>query len=212
MSYQTEQERFWAGEFGDAYIGRNAQPEVVAANVALFADVLRRTHGPINSFLELGANIGLNLLALRQLCPQATFSAVEINARAAEALQQLGWVEVQNCSMLGFQAAQPVDFAFAKLVLIHIAPEHLPEVYDALYHSSRRYVMVCEYYNPSPVEVSYRGHSERLFKRDFAGELMDRHPDLVLRDYGFVYHRDARFAQDDCTWFLMEKTGAVAKE
>jgi hypothetical protein len=43
------------------------------------------------------------------------------------------------------------------------------------------------------------------FKRDFAGEIMDRFPDLRLVDYGFVYHRDPQFPQDDFTWFLMEK-------
>ncbi len=36
---------------------------------------------------------------------------------------------------------------------------------------------------------------------------MDRHPDLELLDYGFAYQRDPNFAQDDITWFLMEKRG-----
>jgi len=27
---------------------------------------------------------------------------------------------------------------------------------------------VAEYYNPSPVAIPYRGHTDRLFKRDFA--------------------------------------------
>ena len=53
--------------------------------------------------------------------------------------------------------------------------------------------------------MTYRGHSQRLFKRDFAGEMLDRFPDLTLVDYGFAYHRDANFPQDDTTWFLLEK-------
>ena len=64
---------------------------------------------------------------------------------------------------------------------------------------------VAEYYNPSPVELPYRGHEGKLFKRDFAGELMDRHSTLTLVDYGFAYHRDNCFPQDDLTWFLLEK-------
>jgi hypothetical protein len=67
--------------------------------------------------------------------------------------------------------------------------------------------LLCEYYNPAPTTVSYRGHNERLFKRDFAGEIMDRHPEMQLVDYGFAYHRDPNFPQDDITWFLMEKVG-----
>ena len=37
-------------------------------------------------------------------------------------------------------------------------------------------VLMAEYYNPVPVSVSYRGNEERLFKRDFAGELADVQP------------------------------------
>ncbi len=65
--------------------------------------------------------------------------------------------------------------------------------------------MVCEYYNPSPMTISYRGNEEYLFKRDFAGELMEKYPDLKLISYGFKYKRDNNYFYDDLTWFLMEK-------
>lgn len=81
----------------------------------------------------------------------------------------------------------------------------LARAYDRLHQTSRRYICLIEYYNPSPVEVLYRGHHGRLFKRDFAGELLDAYPDLQLVDYGFIYHRDPNFPLDDLTWFLMEK-------
>jgi spore coat polysaccharide biosynthesis protein SpsF len=69
-----------------------------------------------------------------------------------------------------------------------------------------RYICICEYYNPTPVEVTYRGYQEKLFKRDFVGEILDMYPDLELVDYGFVYHRDNNFPQDDITWFLIQKS------
>jgi pseudaminic acid biosynthesis-associated methylase len=94
---------------------------------------------------------------------------------------------------------------FTKGVLIHLSPEVLPAVYEKMYESSARYICVAEYYNPTPVEINYRGHGERLFKRDFAGELLDKYPNLRLVDYGFSYHRDPQFPQDDITWFLLEK-------
>jgi spore coat polysaccharide biosynthesis protein SpsF len=99
------------------------------------------------------------------------------------------------------------DFALIKGVLIHINPDYLGKVYDMLYSSTSCYICIAEYYNPKPVEVTYRGHEGKLFKRDFAGEMMDKFPDLKLLDYGFVYHRDYHFPQDDTTWFLLEKTG-----
>ena len=93
----------------------------------------------------------------------------------------------------------------SKGVLIHLAPELLPTAYAQLYALSQRYILIAEYYNPAPVEVSYRGNSGKLFKRDFAGEMLDRYADLHLLDYGFVYHRDPQFPADDITWFLLEK-------
>ncbi|WP_293073175.1 pseudaminic acid biosynthesis-associated methylase [Moorena sp. SIO4A5] len=89
--------------------------------------------------------------------------------------------------------------------MIHINPDKLAQVYRLLYESSNRYICISEYYNPTPVELNYRGHQGKLFKRDFAGELMDQFDDLRLLDYGFVYHRDNQFPQDDTTWFLLEK-------
>ncbi|MGR8932926.1 MAG: pseudaminic acid biosynthesis-associated methylase [Gammaproteobacteria bacterium] len=205
-TYSTDQEQFWAGEFGDEYVDRNTGAVWVASNTALFAQVLRNT-GKIRDILEFGANIGLNLQALKVLLPEARLAAVEINAKAAECLRKLGYVEVLQASILDFEPQQPVDLALIKGVLIHINPDCLAQLYDKLYRASRRYICIAEYYNPSPVEIDYRGHSGKLFKRDFAGEMLERYADLRLVDYAFVYRRDPLFPQDDITWFLLEKTG-----
>lgn len=199
----TEQEKFWAGDFGDEYTRRNRGEAVVAANTVFFARILSRLPR-LASVVELGANIGMNLVALRRLLPEARLAAVEINESAARELRRIEGVEVTVGSLFDFAPASPADLAFIKGVLIHIAPERLPDAYAALYRSSARFVCLAEYYNPSPVEVPYRGHAGKLFKRDFAGEMLDRYPDLHLVDYGFVWRRDV-FAQDDLTWFLLEK-------
>ena len=203
--FRTEQEAFWAGEFGDQYASRNTGEGWIASNTALFARIIDRTRD-VRSVIEFGANIGLNLRALHNLLPQAQLSAVEINQTAVTQLREWGGAEVLHQSLLEFKPERRWDLALIKGVLIHINPDCLPQVYDTLYASSARYICVVEYYNPTPVQISYRGHADRLFKRDFAGEILERFPDLVLRDYGFVYRRDPNFPQDDCTWFLMEKT------
>ena len=204
-AFATEQESFWAGEFGDEYTARNRGAQWVASNLALFAKILDRTRN-VKSVLELGANIGLNLRALRQLLPTAKLSAVEINQQAIKELQQIEGMTVHHTSILDFKPKQKTDLVFIKGVLIHINPEKLPEVYDLMFAASQRYIIVAEYYNPSPVAIPYRGHTDRLFKRDFAGELLKRHPSLQLVDYGFAYHGDPNFPQDDITWFLLEKS------
>ena len=53
--------------------------------------------------------------------------------------------------------------------------------------------------------IKYRGNDEKLYKRDFAGEILDSFSNIELRDYGFAYHKDANFPQDDITWFLLKK-------
>jgi len=204
MNFTTPQENFWAGTFGDDYTDRNEGPRWIASNLALFSRVLARTHD-IKSVTELGANRGLNLIALRQLLPEARLHAVEINAKAVEKLRQLPWLGVSHTSILDFAPAEPSDLVMIKGVLIHLNPDVLPSVYQLLATASARYVFIGEYYNPTPVSVPYRGHEERLFKRDFAGEMLRAHPHFKLIDYGFAYRGDPNFAQDDITWFLLEK-------
>ncbi|HBC87166.1 MAG TPA: pseudaminic acid biosynthesis-associated methylase [Lentisphaeria bacterium] len=205
MTYKTEQEKFWAGNFGMDYIDRNKGEEWVASNIALFSKILERTRS-VSSVLELGANIGLNLQAIHSLLPNASITAVEINKEAVKELRNFDYINARHSSILDFKPSGKWDLAFTKGVLIHLNPDVLPETYDLLYKASRRYILVCEYYNPSPVEITYRGHSGRLFKRDFAGEILERHGDLTLVDYGFSYHRDPNFPQGDISWFLMEKS------
>lgn len=204
MSFKTEQEQFWAGSFGNEYIDRNDTPQLVASNIALFSKILGRTVG-VNSLIEFGSNIGLNLRALRQLKKSLELSAIEINQKAVAELHNLEDIKVYHSSILEFTPDYQRDLALIKGVLIHINPDHLPQVYDLLYQSSKRYICLVEYYNPTPVEVAYRGHAGRLFKRDFAGEMLDRFADMQLLDYGFIYHRDNNFPNGDATWFLLEK-------
>lgn len=205
MTYKTEQESFWAGEFGTEYIQRNNDSEFIASNLALFSKALRGVHG-IDSCMEFGANIGLNLRALQLLFPGHEQHAIEINQQAAAALETIMAREnIHVGSILDFAPTRAWDLVLIKGVLIHINPEWLPQVYDSLHRSTGRYLLVCEYYNPIPVEITYRGRSDRLFKRDFCGEMLDRYPDLSLVDYGFAWRRDPNFPQDDTTWFLMEK-------
>ena len=74
-----------------------------------------------------------------------------------------------------------MDLTFTYGVLIHINPDYLDCVYDNLVTGSKKYVLVSEYYNPSPTKISYRAHSDRLFKRDFV-DLIDKFG-LKLIDY-----------------------------
>ena len=200
----NEQEKFWMDTFGTEYIGRNKIENLLPANINLFAKILSQC-SQISSVLELGCNIGANLKALELLSPQIKLNGVEINKNAVSLARgefpgsnivEQSIIEPLNC---------PSDLVFTKTVLIHISPEKLVNVYKNLYENALKYILVAEYYNPNPIDVLYRGHKDKLFKRDFCGELLDRYPSLELVDYGFNYHRDPVFPQDDINWFLMKK-------
>ncbi|MFM6056105.1 MAG: pseudaminic acid biosynthesis-associated methylase, partial [Sphaerospermopsis kisseleviana] len=158
--------------------------------------------------IEFGANIGMNLKAIKLLYPSIDLHGIEINQQAARYLANVIPADhVYSGSILEFSDLRQWDLVLIKGVLIHTNPEQLPIVYTKLVNATGRYLLIAEYYNPSPVAIPYRGHADRLFKRDFAGEVLDQHPELRLVDYGFVYRRDPNFnfLHDDITWFLIEK-------
>ncbi len=204
--FNTPQEEFWAGEFGDSYISRNESENLLASNIALFADIFSSLDKVPLSVMELGANIGMNIKAIQKLSPGAQFTGIEINKQASEILSETG-CEVIESSIMDAVTSKTFDLVFSKGVLIHLMQDQLVPTYKKMYEWSNRFILIAEYYNPTPVTIPYRGNSDRLFKRDFAGEFLDLYPDVVLRDYGFAYHRGT-YPQDDINWFLLEKVAA----
>lgn len=202
--YRSDQENFWAGDFGDEYTARNSADYWISNNTNLFARILSRTKG-VKSIIEFGANRGINLRAIRNLFPDTELAAVEINSQAILELEKFKDIKVYPGSIIDFKTDYKRDLSLSKGLLIHINPDLLKEAYAALYNSSSNYICLVEYYNPNPVEVKYREHRNRMFKRDFAGDMLDAYSDLTLIDYGFIYHRDLNFPLDDLTWFLLKK-------
>lgn len=204
----TEQEKFWAGPFGDDYHDRNIGR--VQSNKMFFHHIVGddSRHGLFpESIVEFGAGVGENLLAIHDLLLSARLVAFEINPEAIKQLLFLkGLSRVCPISILDVDenAIGSFDLSMTKGLLVHIAPSDLAKAYSVLYHSSQRWILICEYYNPTPVEVEYRGHAGKLWKRDFAGEMLDTYKDLKLVDYGWRYHRD-QYPQDDISWFLLSK-------
>jgi len=203
MGDYDEQELFWASNFGDEYTDRNN--ETIIANKVCFEKVFQKI--TVNSVFEIGCNRGLNLIALNNINKNLILNGLEINEKAFNIIKQKNiCTNLYNDSFFNFNVTNnKCDIVFTKGVLIHINPERLNEFYDKMYHLSNRYILIAEYYSKTPQEVEYRGNSEKLFKRDFCSEIMNRHSELKLIDYGFVYHKDPNYPLDDITWFLLEK-------
>lgn len=204
----TKQEGLWRGDFGDAYTDRNAvSDQKLAVLTAHWARIMRVADGlPPRSILEVGANIGLNLRALRRLT-DAEFFALEPNSVARKRLVDDQVVPASNV-LDGLASRVPlkdasVDLAFTSGVLIHIHPKDLAASCNEIYRVSRRYIACIEYFSDKEEEISYRGHTEALFKRDFGGFYLDQFPDLRVLDYGFAWKRLTGL--DNLTWWLFEK-------
>ncbi len=210
MRNSTEQEAFWAGDFGNDYIARNPCSQLrLADDLMLWSTILRKMSTPPRTILELGANIGCNLRALAILLNSRTsFCAVEINPSAVDQLKKWGGATVFQKSLLDFspEPTRTWDLVFTSGVLIHLAPSDLQAAYSTIYSCSHKYILLNEYFNVTPVEIEYHGYQEKLYKRDFAGEMLDKFPDLKLVDYAFIWGRDPRLnGTDSMTWFLLSK-------
>ncbi|MGC2691794.1 MAG: pseudaminic acid biosynthesis-associated methylase [Desulfobaccales bacterium] len=200
---------FWKGDFGNEYTRRIAGEDIICQREAFLTHALRKIDrgdfGLIRSIIEFGANRGLNLLALKRIAPGLKMTAVEINESAAAELEKIEGVQVADSDMLKVRNWGQHDLSLSIGVLIHINPKDLEKAYNALYCSSRRYILISEYYNPKPVAIEFQGRSDVLWKRDFAGEMLDLYPDLRVVDYGFTWRRDPVMPLYDLTWFLLEK-------
>lgn len=201
MRTKTKQEQFWAGSFGSEYTDRNAiDPQ---ARRPYFEHVLKKMRN-VTSICELGANRGHNLEAIKQTGANFELTGVELNEDAFAKLQQIANVSAVLSSIQDFEPDGQFDLVFVAGVLIHIDPKDLPAIYKKLAALARRYVLISEYFNPTPVEITYRGHDGVLFKRDFAGEFLDANPDFAVLDYAFQWKR-LEPAWDNSTWFLLER-------
>jgi len=197
------QEEFWISQFGDEYTDRN-NDFLLKNNINLFEKILKKIN--INSLFEIGCNRGLNLEAINNINKDISLYGLEINKKAYDIIKEKNICkECFNISINDFSISEKYDLVLTKGVLIHLNPDKLDSIYQKMYDLSNKYILIAEYYSRDVREILYRGHSNKLFKRDFCGEIMDKFKDLKLIDYGFVYYRDCKNPLDDITWFLLEK-------
>jgi spore coat polysaccharide biosynthesis protein SpsF len=206
MEFQTSQEQLWGDpDFGNDYQQRNNDISLFKCKKYMYKQVFKHIDS-VSSVIEFGPNIGLNLKAITELNTNINdIRAVELNKQACEILKTNNYDVIEKSITDYNDFDKKYDFVLSAGLLIHLQPSLLERAYKVLYESSKRYICIAEYYDPNPVSIPYRGHNDKLFKRDFAGEMMDKYPDLKLVDYKFTYKRDNKFPLDDITWFLLEK-------
>jgi pseudaminic acid biosynthesis-associated methylase len=207
----TAQLKVWTGQFGDEYVDRNDYADwKMELGVKAFRRILAGLD--ISSVLEVGSNVGLNLLYINEMFRgKVKLYGVEPNRRAFERLIRQSRMKLEgayNCDAFAIPVRDSsIDLVFTAGVLIHIGPEDLGPATDEIVRVARRYVLCIEYFSHRPVEESYRGRNGLLFKRDFGGYYLDRFPKMRCVNYGFLWQRDFEIF-DDLNWWLFELKGA----
>ncbi len=205
---RNRQIEHWTGDFGDAYVERSpATEEQIRIRVSVLTEMFNTLVGdPPASVLECGCNIGLNTRAFARFHPAEQF-AVEPNVRARQTVLDDGVLDADHLKDGTVQnlpfADGSMDLVFTSGVLIHVHPDDLPAAFDEMVRVSSRYLLLIEYFSRDFQEVAYRDREELLWKGDFGGALLDRHPSLIPLRCGFFWHRTTGF--DDSTWWMFRK-------
>ena len=195
---ETVQAQVWQGEFGREYTDRNTldleeMNRLWSANYGLSRrDVNRlflRDIPKDASFLEVGCNVGNQLLQLQEL-GYTNLSAVEVQPYAVEIAQsRLEDVSIRQGSALSLPyESDSFDVVFTSGVLIHIAPQDLPRAMEEIHRCTKTYIWGAEYYAPDVERVNYRGHDGLLWKMDYAKRYLQEFKDLeVVREQHLPY-------------------------
>jgi len=196
---ENEQLKAWKSNFGVEYTNRNAiLPE---SRINAFRSIIKDLN--INKILEIGCNVGHNLIALSKI---GDFKLIGLEPSKYAVLQ--GRSYSNNISILeGDIFDIPFkngyfELVFTSGVLIHINLADLPKAIDEMYRVSNKYVLAIEYYSEVESVIPYRGHDNLLWKRDFKKIFVERHPDLKLLRNGFL---DRENGFDRTHWWLFEK-------
>jgi pseudaminic acid biosynthesis-associated methylase len=207
MTIQNEQEKFWEKSYSKKYIEKNSNFNNDLL-IKGWKEILKNISAPRN-ILECGANIGRNIEGLNHIYPDAAKTAIEISADASKILRnKYSDLNVINSSILESKIENDsFDLSFTMGVLIHIHPNDLKQNLEKVILSSKRYVVIGEYFNRTPVSLTYQGEEEKLFKRDFGKFALENFSDQInLLDHGFLWgHLYDEGGFDDITWWVFER-------
>ncbi|MBN2881025.1 methyltransferase domain-containing protein [Candidatus Woesearchaeota archaeon] len=205
---ETEQIKFWKGNFGDEYTERNSadwdefyKSQWGVTRTDLNKEFLSNLDKNI-SILEVGCNRANQLKILEQ----AGFTnlwGLEINKKALSIARENKNLNLVEASGFNIPFKDNFfDLAFTSGVLIHIAPDDLNKMLDEIYRVSKKYIWGFEYFAENCTEIKYRENSNKLWKNNFKQLFLDRFPDLKL-----VHVRKCPYIENDNVdeMYLLEK-------
>ncbi|MCW7471403.1 hypothetical protein ND863_17725 [Leptospira kanakyensis] len=151
--------------------------------------------------------MGRNIMFLEEIYSQAEKSIIEISKPAYDFVtNQYNLKNSYNGAIIDSNLeSNSFDLVFTIGVLIHIHPDNLLENMKKMFNYSKRYIVIGEYFNRTPVMLEYRGEKDKLFKSDF-GKLFLENFSVELIDNGFLWgHIYDSAGFDDITYWVFEK-------
>ena len=209
---QTPQIDVWSGDFGKEYTNRN--PSTLDELNELYDRYFGITRSALDEeflgkldrsidILEVGANVGAQLQALHAMGFE-NLHALELQEYAIDIgkkkLPKADWIQ-GNAFDMPFPDGH-VDLAFTSGVLIHISPDDIGGALDEIHRCTREYIWGFEYYADQYTEIQYRGHSQLLWKTNFAALYLERFDDLELVQERRIPHRESEAID---TMFLLRR-------
>ena len=182
----TNQREFWKGDFGEDFRNRASTLENnnqwYMENVGIpEEDFWKKYFSKLDKdlkIIELGCNVGVKLSILKKMGFN-NLTGVEINKNAYEIAKRndpsITWI---NSSIDSFDPDESFDLVFTSFVLIHINPEALNSIIKKMINVSKKYIFGFENYAEKLTEISYRGHSNVLWKQNFPALFKELEPSL----------------------------------
>jgi pseudaminic acid biosynthesis-associated methylase len=202
----TPQEDFWKNKITEIYAQDNSVFDAQLGLIAWERILSKIDKSEISSYLDCGSNIGRNIASLKRVLPRASANIIELAREPYDKCVKdfqidesfLGSIKDSNFGV-------KFDLVFTNGVLIHTNPDDLLETMSRMYEMSSRYILIGEYFNRTPIMITYRGEDDRLFKRDF-GKFFVENFECKVMDYGFLWgHEFDTAGFDDITYWLFEK-------
>ena len=180
----------WAGNFGKEYTDRNAL--TMEEMELLYKKQFGVTRTEMNSkiigdldrnvkVLEVGSNIGNQLLCL-QIDGFKNLYGIELQSYAVElAKSRTRGINIIQGSAFDIPFKDSFfDLVFTSRLLIHIASQNIASALDEIYRCTKQYIWCFEYYATEYTQITYRGHTDLLWKANFSRLFLERFGDLTL--------------------------------
>ena len=202
----------WAGDFGTEYHQvRNASNwQSIKNRSRLFGDIFQVMENHSKTFptsvIEVGGGCGDNLRAIDMIYERSRqpikLMSCDPNEAARKAMADIATVLPGDLSALPYND-DAADLVFTSGVLIHVPPADLDRALSEIYRVSKRWILSIEYFNHVPEEISYRGQSGMLWRRDWGEAWLEKYPSIKPLGYGFSWKRMTGL--DNLTWTLLAK-------